>query len=888
MLFKRIFLFVSVVGLFYGCSTKKNTFASRAYHNVTARYNGYYYSNESIDDGVYKIEKGNKDNFDKILPIFIYASPEKVKTTFPEFDRAIKKSSLCIQKHAIKDGNGNELAAAGKWIDNNWINIGVSHFYKREYFSGIEALEYVVRTYNKSKDKYTAMLWLIRANNEIGSISSAEPIISLLKNERNLPKRIRNEFPVVVADYYMRRGQNTEAIAKLMEAVRNNNIFTGISGKKRARYCFIIAQMLEQQKDYRRAVTYYKKAIALKPNYEMLFYSKIRVARLMEVKGGNSGKTKKSLLKMSKEFKNSDYYDVIFYTLGELEEREKNIPQAMAYYRKSVQTSVSNNNQKALSYLKMGDISFEQANYEPAESYYDSALAVLPKDHPDFDKVEARKKTLETLVGHIRTISREDSLQRIAKMSEADRNAFIDKMIVRLRQEEERKQRELEAAKNKQDAQGSNMPLPGQQMPGMPGQGAVFYFYNPNTVALGIADFTRKWGNRKLEDDWRRSNKAVSIDNTETKPGADSLNPLKNPNMSAVKSRVFYMRDLPLHDTLITQSNNKMIKAYYMLGAIYKEELGNTKKSIASLDELDRRFPGNKYQLNSYYMLYRIYQYEKNEPKAEFYKNKILTLFPESEFALLLKDPGYAEQISTKKGEAESWYNATYSDYKSANYGAALVKSAEGIKKYGKNEYLPRFEYIRAMSLGKLYGVDTLEYCLKLVTAKYPDAEVSPVAGETLEAIKRKKNPPPVVSPSATLTSPSKAATDTFAVDLNGEHLVVVFVPDDNKKVEGLKTNIGSFNGVYYGAKKFEVSSNLFGSQQMIVIKPFASAGEAMNYIDNLQSDPDLLGEDGFKKEDLQLFAVLKSNLPLLYKRKNLTGYTLFYNDNYKKLNSKN
>ncbi|MEI8137954.1 MAG: hypothetical protein WCH21_11565, partial [Bacteroidota bacterium] len=292
-------------------------------------YNGYYYSCENIDEGQFKIEKSNKDNFDKILPVYIYPIGDKAKATFPEFDKAIKKSSTCIQRHAIKDKKGNEIPSAGKWIDNNWINIGIAHLYKRELFSGLEAFEYVARTYNKSKDKYTAMVWMVRTNNEIGAVSSSEQIISLLKNEKNLPRKIRNQLPVIQADYYMRRGMNTEAATKLMEASRSGNPINGASRKKRARYSFIVAQLFEQQKNNKRALEYYKKTINLKPSYELVFYSKIKMAKLLDVKRNNSERTKKDLLRMAKEFKNNEYYDVIYYTLGEIEEKERNANQAL-------------------------------------------------------------------------------------------------------------------------------------------------------------------------------------------------------------------------------------------------------------------------------------------------------------------------------------------------------------------------------------------------------------------------------------------------------------------------------------------------------------------------------------------------------------------------------
>lgn len=316
------------------CSTKKNTVVSRGYHNLTARFNGYYYSTESIKDGVFKIENNNKENYDKTLPVYVYPTPEKAKTTFPEFDKAIKKSTTCIQRHAIKDSKDNTIPTSGKWIDNNWINIGISRFYKREFFSGIEAFEYVVSTYNHSKDKYDAMVWLIKSYNEVGAVSSAEPIISLLKNEKKLPAHIKKELPALEADYYFRKGLLTEASSKLMQAANNRKIVNGTPRKKRARYSFIIAQMLEEQKDYKRARRFYEYTIRLKPNYEMVFYSKIKLARLLDVKRMDSEKTKKGLLKMAREFKNSDYYDVIYYTLGEIEEKEKNIDKAMIYYQK--------------------------------------------------------------------------------------------------------------------------------------------------------------------------------------------------------------------------------------------------------------------------------------------------------------------------------------------------------------------------------------------------------------------------------------------------------------------------------------------------------------------------------------------------------------------------
>ncbi|WP_317896536.1 type IX secretion system periplasmic lipoprotein PorW/SprE [Aurantibacillus circumpalustris] len=881
MLVKRLLYFFCVSLLFVSCSTKKNALVNRAYHNLTARYNGYYYSGVAIDDGVYKIEKSNKENFDKILPIYIYPTPEQAKSTFPEFDKAIKKSSVCIQKHAIKDKKGGEIPSSGRWIDNNWINIGIAHFYKREFFSAIESFEYVVRTYTKSDDKYTAMLWLIKANNEIGAVSSSEPILGLLKNEKHLKKRIKNELPVVWADYYMRRGQNTEAIAKLLEATRNTSFINGIPKKKRARYSFIIAQLSEQSKDIKRATKYYKKTIALKPAYEMIFYSKIKLARLLDVKRNNSEKTKKDLLKMAREFKNSDYYDVIYYTLGEIEEKERNIKQAVYYYKKSVQKSVNNSNQKALSYLKLGEINFDLTNYTSAEAYYDSTIVTLPKDHPEYNSILARKKTLEALVGHIKTISREDSLQRISKMSPKEQEAFIDNLIAAYVKEQERKEKEAAAAALLAPTLPNNSNS-NNALPGFAGNASSFYFYNQTTISFGLTDFQKKWGDRKLEDNWRRANKAMTIEDSK-----DEISDIGKTKLDSgivpEKTREFYSKNLYTNDSLIRKSNNRIIKAYYMMGSIYKEDLNNNRKAIATFEELNTRFPQNHYLLRTYYVLYRTYLAEKNTAKADYYKDKILTEFPDSEFAALIKNPEIAAEINAKNSEVEAYYEGVYDAYKRNNFSESYSMAKEGISKYGKSQLLPKFEFVRSMSLGKLKGIDTLETNLKLLVAKYPKSDITPLSEDILLAIKKQKNPE-AFKPKEEIVIPK----DSFNLNFEGEHFIIAVTPDNPKIADEFKTRIGNFNGTYYSEKSFNVSSSLFGSKkQLIVIKSFGDAKIATEYYENFNADPDIFKGD-VKRELFSVFPILSDNLPILYKSKNIDGYEAFYMESYKKLNSKN
>lgn len=876
----------SLLILFQNCGTKKNTFIHRGYHNMTARFNGYYWSSEAIKEGVFKIEGNNKDNYEKLLPVYIIPSNEAAKTTFPEFDKAIKKSSLVIQRHTIKDKKDNEIPTAGKWIDNNWVNIGISRFYKREFFSGIEAFDYVVRTY-KTKDKYKALLWEAKALNEIGSVSTAEPIIALLHNDKKVPKKIKSQVDALRGDYFIKRGLYKEAITALTEASNQPGILRkGLKKKERARYAFIVAQLYEEEKNTKKARQFYEKALSMKPAYDMVFYANIKLARMVDTKRGGAEKTKVKLLKMTKDSKNSEYLDVIYYTLGEIEEKERHEDQAIEYYTKSAQTSISNVNQKALAYLKLGDIYFERSNYQMSESYYDSTIVVLPKDHPNYNNIVNRKNTLSTLVGYIRTIQQEDSLQKLARMSEADRNRAIDKLIAKIEDDEQKKIEELDRIKSQNlnplsNNNGMNEALIDN------GNGG-WYFYNQTTISFGIADFAKRWGNRKLEDNWRRSQKGFVIDNstdntTDAVTTKTTTSTVKNGNKpkDPRKTREYYLNQLPLSDTLMKQSHNKIIEADYLLGSTYKEELNNNKKSIAAFEDLNSRYPENKYRLQSYYQLYRTNLADKNQERADFYKDKLLNDYPKSEYAKLIKNPKYAEELNAQRGEVEKFYENTFEQYSSGNYAQALAQSEESVKKFGKTDFSAKFELLRAMSIGRLKGPDSLTWAINEFLILYPNSEVTPRGIEILNAIKRQKNPNIFKSGEDKPASKDSSA-QVFSSKLDAEHFVVILTADDPKVVNPYKTAIDNFNREYYSNKSFSIASNLFGgTSQMIIIKTFPEAREAYYYMDNLKGDSKIYIAP-LKKELFTFLIISAENLPAFYKKGDVNAYKTFFEEAYK------
>ena len=606
----------------------------------------------------------------------------------------------------------------------------------------------------------------------------------------------------------------------------------------------------------------------------------MKLARLVDIKSGNIPKLKRELVKMTRDIKNAEYLDVIYYTLGEIFEREKNNTEAIANYKLSVKNSTQNPKQKALSYLKLGEISFEQANYTASGAYYDSTMITLPKDYKDYAIISKRKETLETLIGYIRIIQSEDSLQRVANMTEADRTRFITKMIAKIEEDEEKKREEAEALQSQNANPNPNAPSPISNN-GLPtvsnGQKGEWYFYNQTTLSFGLNDFIKKWGNRKLEDNWRRSQKALIFENQTNDSISDpAIVGTKIKKTNDKKSVDYYLTDLPLSDSLMQRSTKRIIDAYYNLASTYKEELNNNKKAIATFEELNSRYSDNKYKLSTYFQLYRIFTSIKNKEQADYYKNKLLNEYPNSEYAQIIKNPNYISDKAAQKGEVELFYNDTYNEYISNNFSVAYSKCSEAESKFGRNDYAPKFAFIKAISIGKLKGVDSLDAALKLVQVLYPKDPVTKQAQDIIELIYNSKHP------SEATATDNINRTDTFSLDLGSQHFVVAICPDDAAIANAFKSALADYNNDFYSNSNLSISSSLFGpADQITNVKTFKNSQEAMEYIENLKKDKTIFSGK-VKIEMFTIMAISADNLPRLYRKKQVNYYKPFFDDHYK------
>ena len=436
------FLLISIL-LINACSTKKNTPIRRTYHNVTAHYNAFFNGREAYKEGMRTLEKSQKDDFTKMLPLFIYEKNSNLGSISSKMDRAIEKSSKVIKKHSItakpkrKKGKLTESEKEfyakkefNNWVDDSYLMMGKSFVFKEDYLSARTNFNFIVSQFPNEPIKYDALIWLARIDLLEKKYKSALENLERLDGEKDLPKKLEKDLATTYADYYIKKEKYKDAIPWLVNAIDKER-----KKKYRVRYKYILAQIYQQQDDFKKASEMYRQVIKMNPPYEMAFNAKINRATSYDNNSGRGKEITKQLQKMLKDDKNIEFQDQIYYAIGNIALKDGDKPEAIKNFKLSAETSVSNNTQKALSFLNLGRLYFERPDYPNSQAYYDSCMSFLPKDYPGYEKLSAKTVILNELITNLNEVRNQDSLQRIAAMSPSERNKLIDKIIQKLKEE---------------------------------------------------------------------------------------------------------------------------------------------------------------------------------------------------------------------------------------------------------------------------------------------------------------------------------------------------------------------------------------------------------------------------------------------------------------------
>lgn len=736
---KRLFLhttiFLFLVAVFAGCSTEKNTRASRTFHNITSKYNIYFNANESVKAGLNSVEERIEDDFTRVLPIYKASDPSAAKMVKSDMDYAVVKCSKLIEIHSItqkpkrkkrRTRKYQEFASQeefNKWIDDSYLLLGKSYFYQHNYYAAIDNFSYVVRKYPDEETADEAQVFLIRAYTQLERYIEANEVIQAVQSYEDFPKKYERELALATADYYYQQEEYGDAIKMLDIAIKKT-----FWKKDKARYQYIIAQLYQEMGQDENALQAFKDVLHMNPDYTMAFNAKINSAGVFSGEG-NADDLRKELNKMLRDKKNLDFRDQIYYALGNLDLKQGLRDDAKEDYKKSVATSFKNQYQRALSAITLANLQFDDLNYRGAQSYYDSAMIIIDETYPDYKNVEARYNNLTKLVDNLLTVEREDSLQKVAQMPAAEREA----LIARLMQEEQERQRNMENVAM-QGAQSSGYYRSNRYRMGMGSSGGSgWYFYNPQTVSYGKVTFQQQWGRRQLEDDWRRSNKNTisEYNEDELAEGAEE----EEKRVQDPLKKEFYTQDLPLTDSLMAVSHQRIRDALYNAGKIFKSEFEDYPRSAESFEDLNKRYPQNIYLLSAYFDLYDLYELMGDKEKANYYRNLLITKFPESNYAQYLLNPNFFIEMEARLDSLNRLYQRTFDNYKSGRYRDVLTLTSEMKQMKPDSVIIPKIDFMQTIAQGTQTDVHQFESLLKDYITAYPDKEPSPLANEILKLI---------------------------------------------------------------------------------------------------------------------------------------------------------
>ena len=885
------------------CSTKKNTAVSRSYHNLTAHYNAFFNGREAMKVANKKIGFSHVDDFNRILPVFPITVKLTSQAVSSEMETAKKKASKVIKKHSItakpkrKGGtmtqkqrdffNQKEYC---RWVDDSWLLLGKSLFYQNDWYGAESAFEYIIKEFSNEPSRYEASIWIARTYTQLKKYNDALALLQTIDGEKEFPRKLRKDLATSFADVYINQKKYNDAIPWLEKAVKFSK-----KKKEKSRYTYILAQLYQQMNNFPKAASLYTSVIKLGAAYDMIFNAQINRATSVD-QGVNTTQAKKQLNKMLKDDKNIDYKDQIYYALGKIHQKERNEKDAIYCYQQSTSTSLNNTQQKALSYLELGNIFYDKQMYLPAQNYYDSCLSFLDAQYPGYQELSNKARNLTDLANNLITIMREDSLQRIAQMPDRDRYKIIDKIIADIVAEEERQKQEEQL----QQA-NSLIYMQNQQNQQTTQTAGKWYFYNPSSISYGMGEFRRKWGNRKLEDNWRRKNKMVIITMSEEDELA-AIDSAKNPIMNK-KSREYYLQDLPLTDSLMEVSNKNIEEALFNAGEIYMNQFRNYNHSIESFESLNNRYPKTDYQLISWYDLYRLNIFIENKEKAELYKQKIIQNYPNSNYAFMLSNPNYIKELEEKQTAINELYEQAYMSFNRNRFNSVFTNFVKADSLLQNNPVMPKFTLLRALSYGGMGKLPEMKTDLRLVIEKFPGTDEKTQAESILALLEKNdysylasrtlpgenntnvltQNNTQNPKDTAQITPETNPEEELFKPNDNETHYLVIIYPHKVVNIDQLRFNLFTFNTEFFIMFDFDVqNTRIDDTFAMLTVRSFPGRKEANRYYKSMVKHKEIITRKTDEKQ-LKYFFISESIYNEVGKTKDYETYIKFFDKKYQK-----
>lgn len=737
----KYFIFAGLLTFLIACSTKRNTWLSRNSHALSTKDNILYNGGMALDKGVVEVKAQNRDNFWEILPVErMQISDQSMmpgQTRNTNFERAETKATKAIQKHSMNIGGSEK----NPQMDEAYLMLGQARYYDQRFVPALDAFNYILNKSPNSDKIYIAKIWREKTNMRLDNDALAVKNLNKLLKEIKFKNQVFADANATLAQAFINLQEKDSAVAKLKIAKE----FTK-SNEEVSRYNYILGQLYEELGYKDSAYASYQSVIDMhrKAAKSYVIHAHVRQAAQFDYEKGDTTAFLKKYADLLKDRENRPFLDVLHHQMAVYREKTNNNTLAKKEYNLSLKKKTGDTYLIASNYRNLADLYFIDSKFVSAGKYYDSTLVNLKPRTREYNLIKKKRENLDDVIKYEAIAQNNDSIISIYNMSASDRTAYFEKYIVKLKKEDEIKKKLAEKAAiikenqernaggdiNAKDNNVASSATKGKSAGAAASgsndlassNGAVFYFYNPTTVAYGKAEFTKNWGKRKQEDNWRvasLSDKNNSKDSdSETK---DSDNESKD--VAAIDEKYtpdFYIKQIPDSQKVIDSLSKERNFANYQLGIIYKEKFKEYQLAVNRFEKLLKDNPEERLVLPSMYNLAKLYEILDKE-RSEAIKASIISQYPNSRYAQILKNP--SGEIQESSDSPNSVYQNIYKQYQNGEFKAALAATDESINRFNGDEIVPKFELLKANLAGKLGGLVEFKTALNYVALNYPNVE---------------------------------------------------------------------------------------------------------------------------------------------------------------------
>ena len=873
------------------CSTKKNTALSRNWQAFTTRYNVYFNGSEHYKETLKAMEQGYEDDYTR--QVLMHPAEAKGDPLMPQptgnFDRTIEKMQKAIQLHSIKkkpakkSGSEKEKKFRARdefnpFLHNAWLTMGKAQYLNGDFLGAAATFMYISKHFKWLPAVVTeAQLWQARCYCALDWAYEAENILRLVKPAALTSGSLKTLYDNVQADYLLRSDREQEAVPYLQRAAQ------AAKGSQKNRLYFLLGQVYSRLGKKQDAYMAFKKAGGgASTAYRAKFNARIKQSEVFT--GSNIKGEVNALRAMTRYQRNNEYLDQIYYAIGNLYLSRKDTAEAKKNYILAAEKSTRNGVDKALAQLALGNIYFQEGEYVKAQPCYSEAVPQLSENYPGYKAIKKRSDVLDELAVFAGNVHLQDSLLTLSKMTPEEQKAVCQKIVDELIKKEKE---EAEAAKREeylaqQEAQGNvnkdKNPTQSFQM----NTDKSWYFYNTMSKNQGKTEFQRRWGARKLEDDWRRRNKSsFSFDNEDEEEETGENTEAPNDSVSAEEKEAldkandphnveYYLKQIPSTPEEIQTSNDVIQEGLYNMGLILKDKLDDYPSARKEFNELDTRYPDNIYRLDVYYNMYLMAVRENDQAAAERWRQMILSEFPDSPYGKAMTDPNYFENLRRMNEIQEGMYVKAYDSYLADDNEEVHALTATMEKDYPLSKILPKFVFIDALSYLTEGDNDKFKDRLTELLQKWPDTDMTDMAGGILKGLKAGRVPHAGMSNSrgmlwdTRLSDSAEGATGSdgqpanFERDPDAPQYFVLAFPRDSVNSNQLLYDVARFNFSSFVVKDFDMEPMSFSDIGLLVIKGFANLRQLEHY-------REVMSENDFRlPPEVRPIMISKANFELL------------------------